>query len=247
MSNNHFIDTSDELVISRFHHGVKLLRPDQVGDVSHISNKNRLGCVKKLPFNVYVLDPHSQIQLINEPTVASLGFASVKDGIGKTMFDILPEEDARRLIHTDKMVVKTSQTKIVDDPVICKDGSSRQFFTVKTPLFDACHKVIGLFGCSVLLNEQPLSVAIAQIAQLGLLQPQEIALDDDFLAKLKAKNIHLTDRELQVVSYLIRGKSARETGEIIHLSQRTVEFYLNSVKSKLHCRKKSELIDLLLK
>ncbi len=153
------------------------------------------------------------------------------------MFDILPEEDARRLIHTDKAVVKTSQTKIVDDPVVCKDGTNRQFYTVKTPLYDTRDKVIGLFGCSVLLDDQPFAAAIAEIAQLGLLKPQQMVLDDDFLAKLKAKNIYLTQRELQVLSYLIRGKSASETGEIIHLSQRTVEFYLNSVKSKLNCRK----------
>ena len=196
-----------------------------------------------MPFNVYVLDESSRIQSINEATVATIGFDSVNDGIGKTMFDILPEENARLLINSDKMVLQTNQTKIIDDLVIHKDGSKHQFLTVKTPLYNAHHNVIGVFGCSLLLNDQPLAVAIAQISQIGLLQPQQMVFDDNVLAKLKAKKIHLSQRELQVLSYLFRGKSARETGEILHLSQRTIEFYLNALKSKLNCRKKSDLID----
>lgn len=248
MTTNRFIDTSDELLISRFYQGVQLLRPDKL-DNTHpaIIKNNSLGQLKEMPFNVYVLDANSHIQLINEATVATIGFVSTHDGIGKTMFDILPEENAKNLINTDKLVVRTTQTKIIDDLVINNDGSKHQFLTVKTPLFNAQHKVVGVFGCSILLDEQPLAVAIAQIAQLGLLQPQPMLFNDHFLEKLKAKNIHITPRELQVLSYLFRGKSARETGEILNLSQRTIEFYLNSLKYKLKCRRKSDLIEQILK
>ena len=243
MALNHFIDTSDELLISRSHRGVQLLRPNKVSHSNPFSDKISLGRIKKMPFNVYVLDANSRIQSINEATVASIGFVSIKDGIGKTMFDILPEENARYLIHTDKTVLQTNQTKIIDDLVICKDGTKHQFLTVKTPLYNADHTVVGVFGCSVLLNDQPLAIAISQLTQLGLLQPQQMVCDDHLLMKLNAKNIHLTQRELQVLSYLFRGKSARETGEVLHLSQRTIEYYLNSLKYKLNCKKKSELIE----
>lgn len=243
MTINRLIDTSDELLISRFHRGVQLLRPDQISRLHPFNEKNTLGRVKKLPFNVYVLDANSQIQLINEATVATIGFVSVSDGMGKTMFDILPEENARNLINTDKMVVRTTQTKIKDDLVIHNDGSKHQFLTVKTPLYNSQENVVGIFGCSILIDPQSLAGAISQITQLGLLQPQHAVFDDHFLEKLKAKNIHISQRELQVLSYLFRGKSARETGEILHLSQRTVECYLNALKSKLNCRKKSDLIE----
>ncbi len=243
MTKNRFIDTSDELLISRSHRGVQLLRPEKNTHSYPFSAKKSLGYIKNLPFNVYVLDANSHIQLINEATVETIGFDSVNDGLGKTMFDILPEENAKNLIDTDKFVVRTIQTKIIDDLVIHKDGNKHQFLTVKTPLYNAQHNVIGVFGCSILLDHHSLAGAIAQITQLGLLQPQHMVFDDNFVDKLKAQNIQLSQREYQVLSYLFRGKSARETGEILHLSQRTVEFYLNALKSKLNCKKKSHLIE----
>ena len=45
------------------------------------------------------------------------------------------------------------------------------------------------------------------------------------------------------IVYLLRGKSARETGMALHLSQRTVEFYLDSLRDRLNCIKKLELIE----
>lgn len=241
------IDTSDELLISRFERGIQLLRPDEVRPCDSFCDKTSLGSLKIMPFNVYVLDANSHIQTINEATVATIGFDSIKDGLGKTMLDILPKENAVQLMNTDKMVLRHLQTKLVDDVVILEDGTKHQFLTVKTPLYNPQHRVVGLFGCSILLNNQSLAMAIAQIATLGLLQPQQMIFDDPFLVKLKAKNIHLSRRETEVLTYLVRGKSARETGEILHLSQRTVESYLNALKLKLNCRKKSDLIEQILK
>ena len=53
----------------------------------------------------------------------------------------------------------------------------------------------------------------------------------------------ISSREGECLFYLMRGKSARETGALLNLSQRTVEYYLDSLKDKLNCRKKSEMID----
>ena len=36
--------------------------------------------------------------------------------------------------------------------------------------------------------------------------------------------------------------SAKEAGEKLDLSKRTIEFYLENIKNKLNCQKKSELI-----
>ena len=55
--------------------------------------------------------------------------------------------------------------------------------------------------------------------------------------------IVITKRELECLFYLMKGKSARETGTLLNLSQRTVEYYLNCLKEKLHCTRKSEIIE----
>lgn len=52
----------------------------------------------------------------------------------------------------------------------------------------------------------------------------------------------LSQRELECVSYLFLAHTAKATAEALGLSVRTVEGHLDNVKSKLSCRKKSEII-----
>ena len=84
-----------------------------------------------------------------------------------------------------------------------------------------------------------------QNQQLTRLGKEFNSEDIDVLAKKLSKKSRqlISKREAECFFYLIRGKSARETGMALHLSQRTVEFYLDSLRDKLNCRKKSELIE----
>lgn len=54
--------------------------------------------------------------------------------------------------------------------------------------------------------------------------------------------VKLTQREIQCVYHLLNYKTAVEIGELMNISQRTVETYLDNVKFKLKCESRSELI-----
>jgi len=49
-----------------------------------------------------------------------------------------------------------------------------------------------------------------------------------------ASNVHLTERERQCLYWASHGKSARDIGEILNLSERTVKFHLQNVRAKLN-------------
>lgn len=53
---------------------------------------------------------------------------------------------------------------------------------------------------------------------------------------------YFTYREAQCMVLFINGKTVDKVAERLSLSPRTVEYYLNNMKSKLKCRSKSELI-----
>lgn len=53
----------------------------------------------------------------------------------------------------------------------------------------------------------------------------------------------LSEREMQCLALLIRGKPARQIGEELQISNRTVEHYLESIKNKWSCLNKQELIE----
>jgi DNA-binding CsgD family transcriptional regulator len=54
-------------------------------------------------------------------------------------------------------------------------------------------------------------------------------------------NTYLTAKELDCAIYLSQGKTSREIGEILHISQRTVETHLENLKNKFCCLSKQEL------
>lgn len=53
--------------------------------------------------------------------------------------------------------------------------------------------------------------------------------------------VEFSPRELTCINFFLKGKSAREIGELTGLSRRTVEHYLENIKSKIGCFSKSEL------
>ena len=55
----------------------------------------------------------------------------------------------------------------------------------------------------------------------------------------------LSARERECLLLYSRGKTANETGKILKISVRTVEHYMESVKNKLGCERKTDLLDLI--
>lgn len=54
--------------------------------------------------------------------------------------------------------------------------------------------------------------------------------------------VDLTEREVECLSHLLKGKSAKLTASLMNISVRTVEFHLNNIKLKAKCRTKLELL-----
>jgi len=75
---------------------------------------------------------------------------------------------------------------------------------------------------------------------------QQLSLDIDSRGRLslgkQLDNQYLTSREIDILKCLLQGYSAKETGVELEISYRTVESYINSLKLKLRCNKKSDLI-----
>lgn len=55
-------------------------------------------------------------------------------------------------------------------------------------------------------------------------------------------NSFFTKRELDCIHYLTLGMTCREIGEILQISHRTVEHYLDNIKTKLGVLKKSQIV-----
>lgn len=78
------------------------------------------------------------------------------------------------------------------------------------------------------------NAAQSLLASMFSPHPQSDKSDD---AKL------LSGRELEVFKYIVRGYSITEIGEMLNLSVKTIDTYKTRIMDKLHCHKKSQLVE----
>ena len=103
MSRHNFLDTSNELLVQRWGHGVRLVRPDAfyqstIADGSSIASSS-IGDLFEMPFNVYFLNTENFIQSISEKTSYICGFYGQKEAIGNTAFAVYKKESAEATVR----------------------------------------------------------------------------------------------------------------------------------------------------
>ena len=259
-----FLDTSKELIVQRWGRGVKLVRPDVfyssiLADERSVAPPS-VGNLFEMPFNVYFLNTQNVIQNISEKTANICGFDGQQEALGNTAFAVYKKESAEATIRKNHEVISRNSIVIQEGHFFRKDDFGVRAIAIKFPLLSSEGKVIGIFGCSTIIEALTESFLVLMntglLAATGLIEQASIAPNlhigtssnqqecKELVEKLSKKlRQPISSREGECLFYLIRGKSARETGVLLNLSQRTVEFYLATLKDKLNCRKKSEIID----
>ena len=56
-------------------------------------------------------------------------------------------------------------------------------------------------------------------------------------------NHNLSKRQMECLFFLLRGKTHKEIGGILGLSQRTVDSYIDEIKFKMNCFTQAQLIE----
>lgn len=249
---NRLLDTSDELIIQRHKGGIKLVPPPKTvrQDFFHKKGRTTVGQLSQSPINVYFMDTHSHIQRINENTVNTCGFSSTQDAIGRTIRNVAKKEAADFSINQDRNVIKANQLIISEDPFVRKEDSlNLTALTIKFPWLAENDEIIGVFGCSIIMNRFDdsyisLADALTLLTQSGLLNSSfSDGNIESLLPGLNMDGVYLSKRELECLRFLLRGKTAKDIASLLLLSPRTIEFYLDNIKRKMGVSSKSELIE----
>lgn len=190
-------------------------------------------------FNVYFLNVNSEYLYGNERVFTSCGFSNFKDPIGKSAYDVFEKKEALEVLANDRNILQTGKIKIVEEHVLRKDNQAFLYaLSFKSPWVDQQNRTLGIFGCSIILNQQPIAESLALMQELGFFD-----CDDPLLNRINRFSPLLNKREKQCLYYTIQGKTAREISIIINLSHRTVEQYLSNIKYKLSVPSRSALIE----
>lgn len=105
--------------------------------------------IDNLPDAIYVKDRDSRKTVANLADVRNMGLRSESEALGRTDFDLFPEEIARSF-HADDQSVIQNGIPIVnkDELVVDRHGQNRWLRTTKLPLRNKGSEIIGVVGVS---------------------------------------------------------------------------------------------------
>ena len=231
-------DTSHELHIYHANQGVKLIKPTKRKEARPSSfdydTQLLVADVLKTKCNIYFENMDGVIYQLNERNTEFCGFNSVNHAIGKKYFSSLSVKTSKQIRQNDLEVIQTNQTKLFEETIFQEHDGIQHTLSIKSPWYDEDNKIIGLFGCSVVLGQDLLVESLSMMSKLGL-------LDRDMTRTYSINSAQLSLRQLQCAKLLVQGKTAKEIANQINLSTRTVEHYIHNIKLKLNCRNKTEV------
>lgn len=233
-------DTDSKLLVRRYKQGVMLTKPSSVDDYI----KNSVADIFSLPLSVYFVDANNQIVNGNDISVALTGAQTHRDFIGNTIHGFVSKEFGRQVDRNNAKVIRNQRLYVIEETGVRKDDVAIQALTFKFPWYSE-DKVIGLFGFSLstpITSVTDFSQMMMQLMPTGLLGP------DAFLPTHSSVNTQnelsiLTKRENEVLGQLLRGKTAKEIGRTLNISNKTVEHHIESIRFKTKCKSRSELFD----
>ncbi|GAH00956.1 unnamed protein product, partial [marine sediment metagenome] len=98
-------------------------------------------------------------------------------------------------------------------------------------------------------NKKLLFIIGSELDNLTCLQRLQNVIGNDRFGHVnyqlyhESNDVSLSHREFSIAFYLIRGCSYQKIGELLNLSKRTIESYVEILKDKLSCANKNELIE----
>lgn len=180
---------------------------------------------------VWAKDKNYRYLDCNENYAKAAGLDSPQQIIGKTD-DQLPWRELADFFRAGDYGVLQGNTRINAPEISSTVNNVTDILVTENQLLDRNNKCIGIVGSFIDITGKQL------INKTGYFDPKA----DRYYLGDALDNTYLTAREIEVFKRLLLGYSARETGERLKISPKTVEDYIGNIKLKLQAKSKGEII-----
>lgn len=235
---NRAYDLSADLLIQRYQNGIQLAKPDE-----RVDAPNSIHRFNEMPVSVYFVDAKSTILGVNRAGVELNGLLNESDMNGKKVSHFLKKDFSSRVFSHDHAVISSGESRIFEEIGETSHDIEMQCIAVRLPWYYN-DKLVGIFGlCGSVSTSSLPSFAnmLEKLTSTGLLgKYDQCGLQSLSLPKNDMR--YYSKREMEVLSYIVAGKSAREIGTLLTLSVRTVENYIANIKQKAGCKTKVDLV-----
>jgi len=133
-------------------------------------------------------------------------------------------------------VIYTGVAKIYFERGKNAEGGINIYKSQKCPLYSKQGKIIGVFGISTVYNDQ---ILLDNIRNKENFIIKFVSTQDDVHSSMLGC---LSRRQIECLFHVLRGMTIKEIAICMRLSPRTIEHYLETVKDKLNCKSRSQLV-----
>lgn len=171
---------------------------------------------------MFYKDLHSVFIGCNKAFAEISGLQCATDIIGKSDYDMPWRETEGDLYREgDKAVLDgvILNNAVESQNLAC--GKKNNILINKIPLLDSFGNTIGIMGSYVNILDQSTHGAKCKLL----------------------KNVPLSERQLECLTFLAKGFTAKRIANCMKITERTVQTHIEKLKEKLSCFSKQELID----
>jgi DNA-binding CsgD family transcriptional regulator len=195
--------------------------------------------IDQIPSSVAWKDVHLKYLGANKNLINSMGLKHAEQliGIDDKALALNSPEMIEFFKQQDLLALHGNSVEIIH--TLDESPQNKTYFLQKSPLRDEQNEIVGIiYLCSPLPQED----LIAGLKQIDQKHCPQVEVPDHYVLDTNHNPVKLSDRELECLFLQLRGKTAKQIAEILKLSKRTVEYYIDNMKSKFGCFNKAELL-----
>lgn len=191
--------------------------------------------------NVYWKDHEGKYLGANEIFIHDACVGTASNIIGSTDADQAWKKQAKLMMKNDQYVMQTGAIKTDIELARMPDDNIVHFLSHKSPLRNRIGKIIGVLGLSYNLDNDTWDDE--KFIEIGtMLGSHALHQVKRFLLKRQKQDYQLSKRQLDCLYYYAKGMTMKQIAEHLSLSSRTVEHYIEAIKTKFNCTTRVELI-----
>jgi DNA-binding CsgD family transcriptional regulator len=195
--------------------------------------------LQQIPGCVAWKDKDLKYRGANKNLLASMKLRHLEELLGLADHELLlntPQLNAQ-FRQQDLLALSGHSLEIIHDLENFQDNTT--YFLKKAPLRDEQNQIIGLIYHCTAWSQPNLLTSLRRIDQ-----KYQAAANVPAYYNLETYHnpAELSKRELECLFLQLRGKTVKQIAEILDLSKRTVESYIDNLKAKLGCQNKAELL-----
>ena len=213
---------------------------------NYLNKKISFDLLEQIPGYMLFHDLSSQIVLTNSKTAKLINASKVDPVIGNQYCKLSCKaaDESHMYVAQDRHVFQSKSNLAFLGFHQYADQSWYLTIGEKNPIFDDDGDLIGLVSTwqdvtdSNLIDVNPFIKNEVKYKGTNL-KPFSFRIDQN---KFDNK-YHLSQKEIEVLFWLLRGKSSKQIGLLLSISYRTVESRIINIKNKMACDKKDEVIE----